>query len=188
MQPRETSGSELPVLAPVVFSEDQIRQRVAELAAELSTDYIDKNPVIIGILTGTVMFMADLLRMLTIPVEVDFMAISRFGPPQQTHGAVRVLKDLEIPLGGRHAVLVEDLVDTGLTLSHIRETLQARGPASLRACALLSRPQRRLIEVPLDYVGFDAPDDFLVGYGMHYRQQYRQLPYIAACRVNGTVP
>ncbi len=188
MQPGDSARPALTQLGPVVFGEDQIRHRVAELAADLSTDYIDKNPVVIGVLTGTVMFMADLLRMLTIPVEVDFMAISRFGPPQQTHGAVRVLKDLEIPLGGRHAVLVEDLVDTGLTLSHILGTLQARGPASLRVCALLSRPQRRLIKVPLDYVGFDAPDDFLVGYGMHYRQQYRQLPYIAACRVNGAVP
>src|SRR3990170_1200264 len=175
-------------LGPVVFSEDQIRERVAELAADLSRDYIDKMPVIIGVLTGTVMFMADLLRALSIPAEVDFMAISRFGPPQETHGAVRVLKDLEIPLGGRHAVLVEDLVDTGFTLSHVLGTFRARGPASVRVCALLSRPQRRLIEVPLDYVGFDAPDDFLVGYGMHYRQQYRQLPYIASCRVNGVLP
>jgi hypoxanthine phosphoribosyltransferase len=184
MQPGDSDRSGSAELGRVVFSEDQIRHRVAELAADLSADYIRKTPVIIGILTGTVMFIADLLRMLTIPVEVDFMAISRFGPPQQTHGAVRVLKDLEIPLGGRHAVLVEDLVDTGFTLSHILGTLQARGPASLRVCALLSRPQRRLIEVPLDYVGFDAPDDFLVGYGMHYRQQHRQLPYIATCRVN----
>jgi hypoxanthine phosphoribosyltransferase len=184
MQPGDAGRPVLAELGPVVFTEDQIRLRVAELAADLSADYADKNPVLIGILTGTVMFMADLLRMLTIPVEVDFMAISRFGPAQETHGAVRVLKDLEIPLGGRDAVLVEDLVDTGLTLSHVLGTLQTRGPASLRVCALLSRPQRRSVEVPLDYIGFDAPDDFLVGYGMHYRQQYRQLPYIAVCRVD----
>jgi hypoxanthine phosphoribosyltransferase len=170
-------------LGPVVFSEDQIRTRVTQLASDLSRDYRDKNPVIIGVLTGTVMFIADLLRAMTVPVEVDFTAISRFGPPERTHGAVRVLKDLEIPLSGRHAVLVEDLVDTGFTLSHILGSLQARGPASVRVCALLSRPQRRLIDVPLDYLGFEAPDDFLVGYGMHYRQQFRQLPYIASCRL-----
>jgi hypoxanthine phosphoribosyltransferase len=174
-------------LGPVVFNQDQIRERVVALAADLSRDYRDGMPVIIGVLTGTVMFVADLVRALSIPVEVDFMAISRFGPPRETHGAVRVLKDLEIPLAGRHAVLVEDLVDTGFTLSHILGTLNARGPSSVRVCTLLSRPQRRLIDVPLEYVGFDAPDDYLVGYGLHYRQQFRQLPYIASCRVNGTV-
>jgi len=188
MRPLDLTQPASTALGPVVFSEEQIRSRVAELAADLSRDHIGEIPVIIGVLTGTVMFMADLLRAISIPVEVDFMAISRFGPSRETHGAVRVLKDLEIPLGGRHAVLVEDLVDTGFTLSHILGTIRARGPASVRVCALLSRPQHRLIEVPLDYVGFDAPDDFLVGYGMHYRQQYRQLPYIASFRVNGALP
>jgi hypoxanthine phosphoribosyltransferase len=187
MPPADPALAAPAELGPVVFTEDQIRHRVAEMAADLSTDYVDKKPVIIGVLAGTVMFMADLLRALTVPVEVDFLAISRFGPPEETHGAVRVLKDLEIPLAGRHAVVVEVLVDTGFTLSHILGTLRARGPVSVRVCALLNRRQRRLINVPLDYVGFDAPDDFLVGYGMHYRQQYRQLPYIASCRVDNTL-
>src|SRR3990172_5165651 len=137
MRPIDATQLASTTLGPVVFSEGQIRNRVGELAADLSRDHIDKNPVVIGVLTGTVMFMADLLRAISIPVEMDFMAISRFGPTRETHGGVRVLKDLEIPLGGRHAVLVEDLVDTGFTLSHVLEIIRARGPASVRVCALL---------------------------------------------------
>ena len=125
MRPIDLTQPASTALGPVVFSQEQIRSRVVELAADLSRDHIGEIPVIIGVLTGTVMFMADLLRAISIPVEVDFMAKSRFGPSRETHGAVRILKDLEIPLGGRHAVLVEDLVDTGFTLSHTLGTIRA---------------------------------------------------------------
>jgi len=188
MQPADRTLPGATGLGPVVFSRDQIRNRVAELGAAISKDYTGGTPVVIGVLTGTVMFVADLLRAMTIPVEVDFMSISRFGPPGETLGAVRVLKDLEIPIGGRDAILVEALVDTGFTLSHMLSALQARRPTSLRVCTLLSRPQRRLIEVPLDHVGFEAPDEFLVGYGLQYRGQFRQLPHIASYSPDDVLP
>lgn len=175
-------------LGPIVFNQDQIHNRVAELGMAISRDHPGRPLVIIGVLTGTVMFVADLLRALEIPVEVDFISISRFGPPSKTHAGVRVLKDLEMPLSGRHAILVETLVDTGFTLSHLLAALRARHPSSLRVCALLSRSQRRLVDVPLDFVGFEAPDENLVGYGLHYQGQFRHLPYIASYIANESVP
>ncbi len=166
-------------LGPIVYSREQIEARVAQMAAAISRDYAGKQLVLIGVLKGIVLFMADLLRELAVPAAVDFIAISRFGPPQESRGAVRLLKDLDLPLAGRHALLVENIVDTGFTMSYLMRALHARHPASLAVCVLLDRSRRRLIDVELDYVGFEAPEDFLVGYGLGHHERYRQLPFIA---------
>ncbi len=166
-------------VGPIIFSESEIQTRVAEIGEDISREYAGKELVLIGILPGIIMFMADLLRQIRIPVVADFMSISRFGPPAETHGAARVLKDLDVSIVGRHVLIVEDLVDTGFTLSYLVRTLQARAPASLGICVLLNRPKRRLIEVPLKFIGFEAPEDYLVGYGLQHLEHYRQLPYIA---------
>jgi hypoxanthine phosphoribosyltransferase len=174
MSDNQTAG-----VGPILIPEAQIQSRVAELGAQISRDYAGKDLVLIGILKGVVLFMADLLRALEIPAIVDFMSISRFGPSEETRGAARLLKDLDLAIEGRDVLVVEILIDTGFTLSYMLRTLSARLPASLGVCVLLDRPKRRLIDVPLDYVGFEAPEDFLVGYGLHFREMYRQLPYIA---------
>lgn len=171
-EPRPASGR----LGGVVFSADEIATRVANLGTSISNDYRGRTPVLIAVLSGTFMFMADLVRNMNIPLELDFMAVSQFGPRAQTDEAVQVVKDLTVSIRGRHVLIVDDLIDTGLTLNYLLQILQSRGPSSLDICVLLDRPQRRLVDIPLSYVGFEAPDDFLVGYGLHYRQQFRQLP------------
>ncbi len=168
-----------PGVGPVVFSQAQIQERVGELGDEISQDYAGQELVLIGILKGTVLFLADLLRALSIPAIVDFMSISRFGPSTETHGAARLLKDLDLSLEGRHGLVVENIVDTGFTLSYLLRTLKAREPASIEVCTFLSRSRRRVIDTPLKYVGFEAPDEFIIGYGLHFEERYRQLPYIA---------
>lgn len=166
-------------LGEIIFTEQQLQARVAELGKQISGDYAGKELLLIGILKGTLFFLADLIRALAIPSIVDFIAISRFGPSSNTHGQARLLKDLEISLDGRHALVVEDIVDTGFTLGYLMRTLQARNPASLEACVLLNRPRRRLIDLPLKYVGFEAPEEFIVGYGLGLEERFRGLPYIA---------
>jgi hypoxanthine phosphoribosyltransferase len=166
-------------LGETIFAEQQIRTRVKELGAEISRDYAESELCLIGILKGTLFFLADLMRVLSIPSIVDFMAISRFGPSSNTHGEARLLKDLDVSLENRHALIVDNIVDTGFTLSYLLRTLQARNPASIEICVLLNRPRRRLIDLPLKYVGFEAPDDFMVGYGLGLDEHLRQLPYIA---------
>jgi len=161
------------------LSEAQIQARVAELGAQISRDYAGKDLVVIGILKGVVFFMADLLRAMTIPVTLDFLAISRYGVAEQTGGVVRLTKDLNEPLEGRHALFVEDIVDTGLTTRFIMRTLGLRGPQSLAMCVLLNRTRRRLVDIKLSYVGFEVPDTYLVGYGLDYKERYRNLPYLA---------
>ena len=168
-----------PGVGPVVFSQEHIQERVGELAIRISQDYAGQELVLIGILKGIVLFLADLLRALTIPAIVDFMSISRFGPSTETHGAARLLKDLDISLEGRHALVVENIVDTGFTLSYLLRTLKAREPASLEVCTLLNRSRMRVMDIPIKYVGFEAPDEFIVGYGHHFEERYRQLPFIA---------
>ncbi len=170
-----------PGVGPVVFSAAQIEQRVQQLADQISRDYAGQELVLIGILKGSLIFLADLLRALTIPAVVDVIAISRFGPSSETGGAARLLKDLDLSLHERQALVVEIIVDTGFTLSYMLRTLKARQPASLETCVLLNRPRRRMIELPLKYVGFEAPDDFIVGYGLQLEERFRQLPYIAIC-------
>ncbi|HXW00303.1 MAG TPA: hypoxanthine phosphoribosyltransferase [Anaerolineae bacterium] len=166
-------------IGPIFLTEEQIQQRINQLGAQISQDYAGKDLVVIGILKGVLFFMADLLRAITIPAALDFLAISRYGPTEQTQGVVRLTKDLNEPLRGRHALLVEDIIDTGLTTHFIMRTLRLQEPESLKACVLLNRTRRRIIDVDLAYMGFEIPDYFLVGYGLDFREQYRNLPYLA---------
>lgn len=166
----------------VLFSEADIRRRVAELGAQISQDYAGRDPLVIGVLRGVVFFMSDLLRAITVPVRVDFMAISRYSPGARAKGPVRLIKDLDLTVEGQHVLFVEDVIDTGLTLSYLLRLLRARGPASLEVCTLFDKPQHRLADIPLRYKGFDLPDRFVVGYGLDYREAYRHLPYVAELR------
>jgi len=161
----------------IVISAEQIQQRVKELGSIISRDYAGKNPILIGVLKGVVFFMADLLRAVTIPTELDFLSITHYASGS-SRGNVRLLKDLEVPIQGRHILFVEDVIDTGLTLNYLLQTLRARGPASLEVCVLFNKNRTRLINIPLKYKGFDLPDRFVVGYGLDYQEKYRNLPYI----------
>ncbi len=162
----------------ILFTEAEIHSRVSELGAAISADYAGRNPLLIGVLKGVFIFMADLYRSLTIPAEVDFMAIGSYGPGAQQQGMVQLLKDLETDIGGRHVLFVEDMIDTGLTLNYLLRNLRAREPASLEVCTLFDKSRRRLIKLPIKYKGFDLPDSFVVGYGLDYRERYRNLPYV----------
>jgi hypoxanthine phosphoribosyltransferase len=166
-------------LGRVVYSEPEIRQRIAALGAEISSDYGGRNPLVVGVLKGVMFFMSDLLRTLTVPARVDFMAISRYQPGKGAKGPVRLIKDLEEPVEDQHVLFVEDVIDTGLTLSYLLRNLRARHPASLEVCTLFDKPQHRLATVPVKYKGFDLPDRFVVGYGLDYQEAYRHLPYVA---------
>lgn len=163
----------------VLISAEEIERRVKELAEEISRDYQGKEPLLVCVLKGGVIFLADLVRHLTVPVNMDFMAVSSYGQSTITSGQVRIIKDLDTSTEGRHVLLVEDIVDTGLTLSYLCDILLARDPASLKVCTLLDKAARRRVKVPVDYVGFEVPNVFLVGYGLDYRERYRELPYIA---------
>lgn len=166
-------------LGEVLITRQQIDQRVQEIAAAVSRDYAGKSLVLVGVLRGVFFFMADLIREMTVPATVDFVAISRYGPTERTHGAVRFTKDLDLDIAGEHVLFVEDIVDTGLTLAYILRSLRARSPASLNICTLLDRPRRRLVDFQVAYTGFEIPDCWVVGYGMDYREALRQLPHIA---------
>jgi hypoxanthine phosphoribosyltransferase len=168
-----------PDLGRVIFSAADIEEKVGEIGQAVARDYAGRNPLLVGVLKGVLLFMADLLRAITIPVEVDFMAISNYSPEARASGVVRLEKDLETPLEGRHVLFVEDVVDTGLTLNYLLRSLRERKPASLEVCTLFNRPHHRLIDIPLKYKGFDLPDRFVVGYGLDYREQYRNLPFVA---------
>jgi hypoxanthine phosphoribosyltransferase len=165
-------------IGPIFLTEEQIQQRVVELGAQISHDYAGKDLVVIGILKGVVFFMADLLRAIAIPVTVDFLAISRYGPTEKTHGVVNLTKDLGEPLAGRHVLFIEDIIDSGFTTHFIMRNLRLREPASLNVCILLNRTRRRIIDIEPAYVGFEIPDYYLVGYGLDFKEQYRNLPYI----------
>jgi hypoxanthine phosphoribosyltransferase len=167
----------------ILLTADQIQERVNQLGAEISRDYRELNPLLVGVLKGVLFFMTDLLRAITVPVEVDFMAISSYSAESRNRGMVRLVKDLEIPLTGRHVLFVEDVVDTGLTLNYLLTTLRTRDPASLEVCTLFNRSKHRLIDVKLKYIGYDLPDKFVVGYGLDYRERYRNLPYVALLRL-----
>lgn len=166
-------------IGPVFLSEVQIQQRVQALGAQISRDYAGRDLVAVGVLKGVMFFMADLVRAMHLPVTVDFLDIARYGRTEQTRGVVRLTKDLTEPLSGRHVLFVEDVIDTGLTSHFIMGILRHHEPASLAACVLLNRPSRRIIRMELAYVGFEVPDVYLVGYGLDYRERYRNLPYIA---------
>ena len=162
----------------VLFSEQQLADKVAELGARISADYEDKNPLVVSVLKGSYVFMADLTRKITIPCNVDFMAVSRYGAGTKTTGEVQIIKDIGSKIDGRHLIIVEDILDSGVTLSFLMKILKARGAASIRLCTLLSKPERRKVDVPVDYLGFEIPDAFVVGYGLDYAEKYRNLPYI----------
>jgi bifunctional protein TilS/HprT len=169
-------AKKLPDIDRVLISAAQIRRRVGELGAQISRDYSGQAPMAVGVLKGVFFFMADLLRHISLPVSVDFMAISSY--EENSGGAVKILKDLDLNITGQDVLLVEDIVDTGMTLNRILERLWSHRPASLKVCALLDKRARRLVDVPLDYIGFEVPDEFVVGYGLDYHQRYRNLPFI----------
>jgi hypoxanthine phosphoribosyltransferase len=162
----------------VLIAESDLRERVAALGSEISADYEGRDLLLVGVLKGAVFFMADLMRQLTVPCEIDFMAISSYGAATDSSGVVRILKDLDINIAGRDVLVVEDIIDSGLTLSYLMRNLRARQPASLEICALLTKSGRREIEVPVRYVGFEIPNRFVIGYGLDFAERYRNLPYI----------
>jgi hypoxanthine phosphoribosyltransferase len=162
----------------VLIDEERLQARIHELGAEISSDYAGRELLLVGVLKGAVFFMADLMRSITVPCEIDFMAISSYGASTDSSGVVRILKDLDINIENRHVVVVEDIVDSGLTLSYLVRNLESRGPASLEVCALLTKPGRREIEVELGYVGFEIPNKFVIGYGLDFAERYRNLPYV----------
>lgn len=167
-----------PAIGEIVIDEDRLRNRIAELGADITADYADQAPLLVGVLKGAFMFMADLARRIDLPVEFDFMAVSSYGAATKTSGVVRIVKDLDLDLGGRHVLLVEDIIDSGLTLSYLRKNLMARGPASLEVCTLLLKEGERKVDPELRYVGFDIPDEFVIGYGLDVAERYRNLPDI----------
>ncbi len=172
-----------PDIERVIVSEEAIQTRVGELAAQLSHDYAgDDQLVIIGILKGAFVFLADLTRCLTVPHRVDFMALSSYNQTATTTGVVRIVMDLRVNIEGRHVLVVEDIIDSGYTLHYLLNVLHARQPASLKTCVLLSKPERRKIEVAVDYLGFEIPDVWVVGYGLDYADTHRTLPYIGALK------
>jgi hypoxanthine phosphoribosyltransferase len=157
---------------------DTLRARIAELGEEISAHYAGQDLLLIGVLKGAVFFMADLMRRLTVPCEVDFMAISSYGAQTDSSGVVRILKDLDINIEGRNVLVVEDIIDSGLTLSYLMRNLESREPASLEVCALLTKPARREIDVPVRWIGFEIPNRFVIGYGLDFAERYRNLPYV----------
>jgi hypoxanthine phosphoribosyltransferase len=163
----------------VLIDAQTLSGRIAELGAEVSADYEGRDLLLIGVLKGAVFFMADLMRRLTIPCEVDFMAISSYGASTDSSGVVRILKDLDINIEGRDVLVVEDIIDSGLTLSYLMRNLESREPATLEVCALLTKPGRREIDVPVRYIGFEIPNRFVIGYGLDFGERYRNLPYVA---------
>jgi hypoxanthine phosphoribosyltransferase len=175
-----SSGTELEAgVGEILIEPDALQERVAALGREVSADYASRDLLLIGVLKGAVFFMADLMRHVTVPCEVDFMAISSYGASTDSSGVVRILKDLDINIEGRHVLVVEDIIDSGLTLSYLVRNLEARGPASLEICALLTKPDRREMDVPVRYIGFEIPDRFVIGYGLDFAERYRNLPYVA---------
>jgi hypoxanthine phosphoribosyltransferase len=162
----------------ILFTKEQIQNRIAELGSRIARDYEGKNPLVICVLKGAVLFMADLVKNINIPLEMDFMAISSYGISTKSSGVVRILKDLETGLEGRHVLIVEDIVDTGLTLSYLRDSLLRRNAASVKIVTLFDKPSGRKIEITPDYSGFEVPDEFIVGYGLDYAEKYRNLPYV----------
>ena len=168
------------VLESVLISEEELRTRVGELGEQVSRDYEGLDPLLVAVLKGAVIFAGDLLRAITIPCSIDFMAISSYGSGTESSGVVRILKDLDAPIEDRHVLIVEDIIDSGLTLHYLMRSLNARRPASLEVCALLTKPERLRVDLSPRYVGFEIPNRFAVGYGLDHAQHYRNLEYVAA--------
>jgi hypoxanthine phosphoribosyltransferase len=163
----------------ILVQRDELEHRVRELAEEVSRDYADRDLLLVGVLKGAVFFLSDLMRHLEVDCEVDFMAVSSYGSSTDSSGVVRILKDLDVSIEGRHVLIVEDIVDSGLTLSYLLRTLKARNPASLEVCALLTKPERRKVDLPIRYVGFEIPNRFAIGYGLDHAERFRNLPFVA---------
>ncbi len=169
-------------IAEVLITEEEIKAQTKELAQRITQDYRGKDLLLVCILKGGMMFLADLMREIEIPLDIDFMAISSYGDATESTGVVRILMDLATPIEGRNVLIVEDIIDTGRTLHYITDNLHTRNPASLKICTLLDKRARRVIDIPLDYVGFEVPDKFVVGYGLDYGQIYRNLPFIGVLK------
>jgi hypoxanthine phosphoribosyltransferase len=167
-------------IGEVLVPHEDLQRRVVELGAEISRDYAGRDLVMIGVLKGALLFIADLMRQLTVTCEVDFMAVSSYGSSTDSSGVVRILKDLDAPIEGRDVLIVEDIIDSGLTLQYLLRNLRARSPGSLEVCALLTKPARRRVELPIRYVGFEIPNRYVIGYGLDYAQRYRNLSFVAA--------
>ena len=163
----------------ILIAEDVLQAKVAELGAKITEDYTGKDLLLVCVLKGAVIFVSDLMRKIDLPLEIDFMAISSYGSNTQSSGVVRILKDLNSSIEGRHVLIVEDIIDSGLTLSYLAENLKARGPESVEICTILDKPDRRTTNLDIKYTGFQVPDEFVVGYGLDYAEKYRNLPYIA---------
>lgn len=166
----------------ILLTEEQISKRVGELAEKINQEYCDKDPVFVGILKGSFVFMADLMRRVNMYCNIDFMAVSSYGNKSTTTGAVRISKDLSRDIENRHVVIIEDILDSGLTLSYLKKYLGSRNPASIKICTLLDKPERRMADIKADYSGFEIPDAFVVGYGLDYAERYRNLPYIGVLK------
>jgi hypoxanthine phosphoribosyltransferase len=162
----------------VLLSEDEIREKVRELGGKITADYKNSNLMLVTVLKGAVVFLADLMRQIDVPAEIDFMVVSSYGSGVKSSGVVKIVKDLDVPLAGKDILIVEDILDSGLTLSYIKELLESRGPRSIRIATLLDKPSRRKVDLQADYIGFSVPDEFVVGYGLDYANYYRNLPYI----------
>ena len=177
---RGTSAGAAEVsLGETLVTAEQLQERVAELGEQISRDYVGRSLLLIGVLKGAVFFLSDLMRYIEIPVEVDFMAVASYGSATDSSGVVRILKDLDAAIEGRDVLIVEDIVDSGLTLQYLLRNLGSRNPRSLEVCALLTKPERRKVDLPSRYVGFEIPDRFVVGYGLDHAEQYRNLPFVA---------
>lgn len=162
----------------VLLSEDEIREKVRELGGKITADYKNSNLMLVTVLKGAVVFLADLMRQIDVPAEIDFMVVSSYGSGVKFSGVVKIVKDLDVPLAGKDILIVEDILDSGLTLSYIKELLESRGPRSIRIATLLDKPSRRKVDLQADYIGFSVPDEFVIGYGLDYDEKYRNLPYI----------
>jgi len=169
-----------PAIGEILVQRDELEHRVRELGAQITRDYEKRDLLLVCVLKGAVFFLSDLMRHIDGPCEVDFMAVASYGSATESSGVVRILKDLDAPVEGRHVLIVEDIVDSGLTLQYLLRNLGARDPASLEVCALLTKPERRKVDLPTRYVGFEIPDRFAVGYGLDHDERYRNLPYVAA--------
>jgi hypoxanthine phosphoribosyltransferase len=163
----------------ILIGEQELQARIAELGVEISRDYAGRDLLLVGVLKGAVFFLADLMRELTVPCEIDFMAISSYGAGTDSSGVVRILKDLDINISGRDVLVVEDIIDSGLTLSYLMRSIRARKPSTVEICALLTKPERREVDVPVRYTGFEIPNRFVIGYGLDFDERYRNLPYVA---------
>ena len=174
-----------PAIGEILVQADELRNRVRELGVQITEDYAGRDLVLVGVLKGAVFFLSDLMRAIDVPCEVDFMAVASYGSATDSSGVVRILKDLDAAIEGRDVLIVEDIVDSGLTLQYLLRALGARQPATLEVCALLTKPERRKVDLPIRYTGFEIPDRFAIGYGLDHDERFRELPYVAVLEEDG---